>query len=81
MNKMDTIIKGPVRYDKHGQMIFDSNSNLICDIRGWGRIQYMSNPEEKQDGLGKFIADAINEKIVNSHLESLKEEKCLAQST
>ena len=51
----------PVKYDEDGQMIFDNKNNLVCDMRGWGRIQYMDIPEERQDNLGRMIALAINE--------------------
>ena len=60
---MENIIKYPVIYDEFGQKIFDTDSNMICDIRGWGHIQYLDNPEKKQDDMGQFIADAINEKL------------------
>lgn len=53
----------PVVYSNLGTYIFDANEHMICDIRGWGWIQKLSNPEAKQDALGKFIAEAINEKI------------------
>jgi hypothetical protein len=41
--------------------------NEVLSIRGWGAIQNMfpniTNAEEFQNELGKFIADAINEKL------------------
>ena len=41
--------------------------NQVLSIRGWGVIQNMfpsiEDAEEFQDELGKFIADAINEKL------------------
>jgi hypothetical protein len=41
--------------------------NEVLSIRGWGAIQNMfptiTNAKEFQDELGKFIADAINEKL------------------
>lgn len=43
--------------------ITDAESHMICDIRGWGRLQYMEKGEELQDKIGDFIADAINEKL------------------
>jgi hypothetical protein len=40
--------------------------NLVT-IRGWGAIQNMKNlpcsPDEFQDAIGRFVAEAINEKI------------------
>ena len=39
----------------------------VLSIRGWGAIQNMENlpcsPEEFQDAIGRFITDAINEKL------------------
>lgn len=43
--------------------IFDANGDHILDIRGWGRLQYMPTPETKQDAIGEWIAEAINEKL------------------
>jgi hypothetical protein len=41
--------------------------NPVVSIRGWGAIQHLKNlpcsPEEFQDYLGDFIAEAINEKL------------------
>ena len=41
--------------------------NEVLSIRGWGAFQHMfptiENAEEFQDELGKFIAEAINEKL------------------
>ena len=59
-------IKGPVVYEKMGTMILDADNNLIVDIRGWGRFQYMEDGEKKQDEMGQFIADAINEKLTGN---------------
>lgn len=53
----------------------DGGSQMIGAIRGWGAIQNIFKNEDKthqeyikeasdfQDKVGKFIADAINEKI------------------
>ena len=61
--KIKEVIDFPVRYDDYGQQIWDSNNHLICDIRGWGRIQYMKDAEKIQDSVGQFICDAINRAI------------------
>jgi hypothetical protein len=41
--------------------------NPVVSIRGWGAIQHLKNlpcsPEELQDELGRFIANAINDKL------------------
>jgi len=59
--------------DMSAQMIGQINQpeefkvNEVLSVRGWGAIQNMfpsiTNAEEFQDELGKFIADAINEKL------------------
>jgi hypothetical protein len=56
-------IKLPVEYDGHGTYIFDAAGLMIADVRGWGWIQKLADPEQKQDALGQFIAEAINEKF------------------
>ena len=70
-------LKGEIYYDEAGQMVFckksNGNSQLICDIRGWGDIQYLFKlPDGKldvkkgmefQDSIGMFIAEAIKEKL------------------
>lgn len=60
---MNKLIKAPVEYIRMGTAIFDADFNRVCDVRGWGRISYMENPEDKQDSMGRFIAKAINEKL------------------
>ena len=52
---------------------------LDIDVRGWGAIQNyfkdkkgkvdFENAEQFQDAVGKFIAEAINEKIESSNLK------------
>jgi hypothetical protein len=59
--------------DMSAQMIGQINQpeeikvNEILSIRGWGAIQHMfptiKDAEEFQDELGKFIAEAINDKL------------------
>ena len=59
--------------DESAQMIGQINEpeeikiNEVLSVRGWGSIQKMfptiSDAAEFQDELGKFIAEAINEKI------------------
>ena len=51
----------PFKYDLEGQMIFDSNDNLVTDIRGWGRIQKLKNAEVVMDTVGEQIAEAMTE--------------------
>jgi hypothetical protein len=53
-------IKFPVKYDYNGQQVYDYDGRPVCDIRGWGRIQYMSEPEKRQDQIGEMIAELIN---------------------
>lgn len=66
-------IKFPVRYDDAGQMVWDADSHLILDIRGWGRLQYeivggqrVVNERrgiEIQDQIGTFVVASMNEKF------------------
>ncbi len=50
----------PVRYEPMGQYIFDAEDNIIANVRGWGRLQYLPDPEATQDEIGRFIAEGIN---------------------
>lgn len=65
----DIMIKSPVRYERRGTYIFDADGNMVANVRGWGRISYMEDPEEKQDKMGEFIAQAINEKLAGGDYE------------
>jgi len=51
-------------YETHDCISDDADSNTIANIRGWGRLQYLPKGEETQDEIGKFVADAINEKLL-----------------
>lgn len=54
-------VEFPVRYDNQQQTIRDSRGMMVCDIRGWGRIQYMNKSVERQDAIGETIAKLLNE--------------------
>ena len=57
----------PVWYDSNGTHILDADNNKVLDIRGWGRIQKMSEPEHRQDLIGSFVAGLMNQAIKNSN--------------
>lgn len=77
MVKVADFIGKMAKYDEHGQNIFGIDKNLcvqnIADVRGWGAIQNLfrnkdgsirfEEAKEFQDKLGKWIADAITEKL------------------
>lgn len=57
-------------YDEDGQYLWakhDDGNQLIGEVRGWGALQNEFKTEDEaemfQDEVGKFIADAINEKV------------------
>ena len=61
-----------VYYDEYGTHIWnkedaDGGSQLVADVRGWGRIQNEFKTETEaadfQDEVGRFITEAIIEKI------------------
>jgi hypothetical protein len=59
-----------VHYDDYGQYLWakhDDGNQLISEVRGWGALQQEfkteAGTEAFQDEVGKFIADAINEKV------------------
>lgn len=58
---------GPWRYSPEGQMIFanrkpsirhEDDEFFLCDVRGWGHLQYLENGHEIQDANGYLIAAA-----------------------
>lgn len=61
-----------VEYDEEGgQYIWgiqdDDTLQMVAMVRGWGAIQHLFDDQNDaanfQDEVGKFIADAINEKL------------------
>lgn len=61
-----------VYYDEYGTHIWnkedaEGGSQLVADVRGWGRIQNEFKTQDEaakfQDEVGRFIAEAIKEKI------------------
>ena len=61
-----------VYYDEYGTHIWnredsDKGSQLVAEIRGWGRLQNEFPTEKEseyfQDEVGRFIVEAIREKI------------------
>jgi len=52
----------PVRFHEGSGYILDATDQMVGEVRAWGMLQYHKNPEELQDALGRFMADAINEK-------------------
>jgi hypothetical protein len=62
-NLAKTHIKPPFVYDKNDRNIYDSENNMICSVRGWGRFQYLKNGIKIHDNLGEYIAHCINKKM------------------
>ena len=50
----------PFSYNATGQYIFDADGQMILDVRGWGHIQYLDHPIDRQDSIGLFIVDLLN---------------------
>jgi len=70
-----------VYYDNWGQYLWskqdaDGGSQMIGEVRGWGALQNAFETEIEaavfQDTVGKFIADAINEKIARDFPKNKK---------
>ena len=53
-------LKFPVHYDAKQQTIWDAKGMMVCDIRGWGKIQFMNKSEDRQDAIGELIANLLN---------------------
>lgn len=67
MIEIKELVKYPVKYDGM-TYIFDANGNMILMIRGFGRLsnKFPETAEEVQDDIGYFVAEAINEKLLQS---------------
>jgi hypothetical protein len=48
----------PFRFDNHGTTIFDAADNMVCQVRGWGRIS-----SQKGEVIGAQIQDAFGYKL------------------
>lgn len=72
-----------VHYDNLGTCIWnrekDGGNQMIADIRGWGAIQneFKTNEEAEkfQDEVGKFIVQAIREKIARTSSQTISDEE------
>ena len=53
-------LKFPVHYDAKQQTIWDAKGMMVCDIRGWGKIQFINKSEDRQDAIGELIANLLN---------------------
>lgn len=73
MLAMETI-EFPVYYNSAGQTIKDSKGMMVCDVRGWSRIQFMGKSEERQDAIGEFIVHLLNDSRaqLESHLDEIQ---------
>lgn len=54
-------IQFPVKYEPEGQTIKDANGMMVCDIRGWSKLQFMAHSEDRQDSIGELIANLLNQ--------------------
>lgn len=80
MRKTEVLVREtitfPVVYDNKQQTIRDSKGMMVCDIRGWGKIQFMGKSEERQDAIGEKIARLLNDfgNETEPNFEELKEQ-------
>ena len=77
MEKVTDFIGVKAKYDEIGQFIWgiekDGGHQKLADLRGWGAIQNLFINKDKtidfdaatsfQDELGRWIVEAINEKL------------------
>jgi hypothetical protein len=60
---VDALKGGKYYYDQQSQMIFGEENGMVCevmDIRGWGWIQKLTEPETIQDQIGEMLAEFLN---------------------
>lgn len=66
-------IQFPCYYDEGSGYILDEDGKMICEVRGWGWIQYLGAGAEKmQDDFGHLIVNKINELKPTSPLTKIK---------
>ena len=51
-----------LHYDKLSGYVMTENGIVVevLEIRGWGQIQYLDNPETRQDQIGEMLAEFLN---------------------
>ena len=78
-----------VYYDEWGTHIWnkvdkDGGSQLVADVRGWGAIQQIFKTHKEcvafQDEVGKFIVEAIREKIERLPQQEISDEEIEEES-
>jgi hypothetical protein len=72
-NLVRKTLQFPVRYDGQQQTIWDAKGLMVCDIKGWGKIQFMNQSEARQDAIGELIANLLNE-YQGTNASKVKEE-------
>lgn len=55
-------IKPPFHYDDYGQMIFDSNNQMVLNVRAWGLLQKFEHGAQKQDAFGVHVVYLLNQR-------------------
>ena len=72
--------KSGVQYDSNGGQIWAINDaeylHHVADVRGWGELIYLfkldiDKASEFYDEIGKFIAEAINDKLERERLSNV----------
>lgn len=63
--KYKTLYTAPFKYHSGGTTIFDTENNMVLNIRGWGRISSHIIDEKLagaiQDAFGNKVAQLLNE--------------------
>lgn len=68
-SKVLQVYQKPFHYDDMGQFIFDANSKMVAQVRGWWDIKYQDDPAELQDAIGTEIVWLLN-KIPDGKIET-----------
>ena len=62
----------------------DGSSQVIAEIRGWGAIQHLFKTKEEaeqfQDEVGKFIVEAIREKIERLNQQEISDKEIQSEA-
>lgn len=52
-------------YEPNGQTVWNEEASyMVCDIRGWGHLQYLTNGAQLQDATGRHLANLSPERVL-----------------
>ncbi len=50
----------PFKFIPEAGYIFDSNNQMVGEVRGWGHLSKFPNADKLQDELGEMLSEGLN---------------------